>query len=424
MIVINRCKNILGEEQTLQIQSSDDLSIDAEGLTVMPALIDPHVHFRTPGSEYKENWKSGANAALAGGVTTVFDMPNNTPSCCTLERLLEKRHLIEEQLSEVDIPLRYHLYFGANKKTLDQIPLASKYTSAIKVFMGSSTGNLLIDDDKTLEKIFKLAKKYHLTVAIHAEDECILRERSKLFSHCKDPSVHSKIRDRSAAIKAVDKALFFSKKYGTRLYILHISTKEEVELIRKAKSENLTIFSETTPHYLFYTENSYQNLGTKIQMNPPLRSNSDQDSLWEGIYNGTIDAIGTDHAPHTFEEKTQPYGCAPSGVPGIETLLPLLLNAHHSGKISLEKILALTRTNVEHFFSLKKNNDLVLVDLNKQKKVEEENLKTKCAWSPFASLSLTGWPIFTILKEKIYKVDTKGRSILPLYSQQAIEAIK
>jgi dihydroorotase len=414
MIRIENVQDINGKVQTLNIESQDDLTIDAEGLTFLPGLTDPHVHFRTPGAEYKENWETGAASAIAGGVTRVFDMPNTSPACTTVQRLHDKKKIINEQLANIDIPLRYGLYFGADRKKLGQIPLVKYDVVGIKVFMGSSTGDLLVDDDITLDKIFKLAAKEDMIVGIHAEDECTLKKYSEIYKDLTTPSVHSKIRDRSAAEKSVSKAIALSEKYGTRLYVLHISTKEEVDLIRDAKSRGLNVFTETTPHHLFHTESAYQNLGCKAQMNPPLRKEEDLQALWNGIQDGTIDAIGTDHAPHTIQEKSLPYRQAPSGVPGLETLLPLLLNAHAERRITLEKIVAITRTNIDRLFSLKNNDDVVLVDLRKTKSVDTKNLKTKCAWSPFVGRMLQGWPIYTVVNGQAYKVDTEGNKVQQL----------
>ena len=175
-------------------------------------------------------------------------------------------------------------------------------------------------------------------------------------------------------------------------------------MVRQAKKDGIKVSLETTPHHLFLTEEDYKTLGTKAQMNPPLRTKADQKALWQGIADGTIDTIGTDHAPHTLEEKTKPYGEAPSGVPGIETHLPLLLNAHSKGKITLEKIVAVTHDNVEKLFGLPANDDIVLVDLNKKKEVRNVDLKTKCGWSPFAGRALQGWPIYTVLRGRVYKL--------------------
>ena len=405
MLTIKNVKNIKGETVTKKILSDQDEMIDATGLTMLPAVIDPHVHFRTPGQEDKENWESGARAAIAGGVTRVFDMPNNIPACVTETLLQEKKTLINKQLSNTGIPLRYGLFFGADAGHLEEISKVKNKIVGIKVFMGSSTGSLLIDNDEVFEKVCKIAAENNLIVAAHAEDEHILQELSKQNPESKDPKTHSKNRDRKAAIVALEKCIAASVRFGTKFYILHLSIKEEVALVRQAKRKGLPIYAETTPHHLFLSEDDYEKWGTRVQMNPPLRTKEDQKVLWDAVNEGIIDTIGTDHAPHLLSEKDKPFGHAPSGIPGIETSLPLLLNARSQGKLSLEKIVELTRINTESIFKIKPNDDIVLVDLNKEKIVGDNLLKTKCRWSPFSDQNLKGWPVYTVLKGKACNLD-------------------
>lgn len=369
----------------------------------LPALIDPHVHFRTPGAEYKENWESGANAAINGGVTTVFDMPNNTPSITTLEILEEKIKLVDTQLAKTDINLHRYFYLGATADNLSEIERCKDKIIAVKLFMGASTGNLLVSDHEIQKKIFEKCAALKIVVAVHAEDDDTINKEKENFPN---PTVadHGKIRPNIAAAIAVKKAIDLARSSGVTLYILHCSTAQEIELIRAAKKEGLPIFAETTPHHLFLTQTAYTSLGTKAQMNPPLRSQDDQNALWEAINDGTIDTVGTDHAPHTLQDKTQPYPASPSGVPGIETYLPLLINAHNQGKISLQKLVDITSANARKIFNLPQNNDFVLVDLNEEKTIKNENLKTKCRWSPFDGYTLKGSVKYTILNNKIYKI--------------------
>jgi len=419
MLIIKNAKSIDELETLYAFPNELDVVLDAEGrLMAIPALIDPHVHFRTPGQEHKENWISGAQAAVHGGVTTVIDMPNNTPSCITLERLLEKKKLINQQLSEAKIPLHYALYLGADQNHLDEIAKAKNEVIGIKVFMGSSTGDLLMTDDSALDQVFKIAAQENLLVSVHAEDEDIIQEKKKEYATSLDPATHSKIRDRSAAIRATSKAIDLAAKYNTRLFILHVSTKEEMELIRQAKKEGIHVYCEVTPHHLFLCDRDYAQWGTKVQMNPPIRTQEDQDSLWEAIHDGTVDTIGTDHAPHSREEKELPYGQAPSGIPGIETVLPLLLNAYHENKISLEKIIDLTHRNPKRLFGLGDTRDVVLVDLEREQLVAEDNLKTKCGWSPYAGRTLKGWPIFTLLNGHVYQVNGVGEYSPPVVANE------
>lgn len=381
--------------------NTQNAQIESDKLTVLPALIDPHVHFRMPGHEHKEDWQSGAWAALAGGYTTVFDMPNNSPSVIDEQTLNNKKSLIEKQLRQVNIPINYYLFFGATADNIVELDKVKNDIIGVKVFMGSSTGNLLVDKKEDQKKIFKKAAELNLIVAVHAEDEGMINnEKLKV----KNPTVndHSKIRNRQAAIKAVQQAIELAAEFKTKSYICHVSTKEEIEIIKQAKKQGIKVYAEVTPHHLFLNENDYDKLGALAQMNPPLRTADDNEALWQAINENIIDTIGTDHAPHTLEEKNEPYPQSPSGVPGIETCLPLLLDAHNKGKITLQKIIELTRINIQKIFNLPDNNDYVMVDLGLEKEVRNENLKTKCGWSPFNGWKLKGWPVSIVLSDKIY----------------------
>lgn len=369
-------------------------------------LIDPHVHFRTPGWEYKEDWTTAAKASLKGGYTTVFDMPNTLPPTVTVDALIEKKALIDKQLKEVGIPLRYYLYFGADKHHLNEIKKIKRQVIGIKIFMGCSTGGLVIDDEESLHAIFKIAAEENMLVAVHAEDEQRLKENEKKFTGVQPYSIHSKIRDESVAIIAIKKAIELVRLYKTRLYILHVSTRQEIDLIAQAKEEGLPVFAETTPHHLFLNISDYQTLKGKAVMNPPLRSSEHQIALFSAIKSGIIDTIGSDHAPHTVEEKAKSYGVCPSGVPGIETTLPLLFEAYHQNLLSLDNIINLTSRRAKKIFNLPDfPDDYVLVDLSLAKVVEDKHLSTKCQWSPFAGRLLRGWPVITVLKGHAYDLE-------------------
>ncbi|CDR33180.1 dihydroorotase [Criblamydia sequanensis] len=406
MIRILNVNKVDGSKGELCLLSEEDsYEIDGQGLLMLPAFIDPHVHFRIPGASHKEDWITGSYAALLGGVTTVFDMPNNTPNCTTLSAFKEKEVLIQKQLDQGGIPLRFHLYFGATKDNLKEIPKVKDHVIAIKVFMGSSTGDLLVDDDKTLEAIFKMAKDLDLLVALHAEDEKIISKNKLIYQNETDPSIHSKIRNREAAKAAVTKAIELTSKYGTRTSILHLSTEDEISLVKQAKKQGLPVFAEATPHHLFLTQESYKKFGNKVKVNPPLREDKDQEALWKGIQEGVIDYIGTDHAPHTLSEKSLNYKEAPAGIPSIELLLPLLLTAVDQGKIDLETLVKLTRTNIEKIFRLKEQTDFILVDLASSKKFKDEELKTKCQWSPYSDQMLKGRVAYVFIQNKLFHMD-------------------
>jgi dihydroorotase len=261
-----------------------------------------------------------------------------------------------------------------------------------------------MDDASRLHAIFSLAAAHDLLLAVHAEDESLIHERKKLFEPT-HPRMHSVIRNEEVALRATQSAIALARIYKTRLYLLHIGTKKEIETIQKAKEEGVNVFAETTPHHLFLTTDAYEQWGTKVQMNPPIRSQENVDALWKALSEGIIDTIGSDHAPHTLEEKAQPYGQAPSGIPGIETTLPLLLNACNEGRISLCSIVRLMRDRIFEIFRIPANEDYILVDMRKMKTIEEKQLKTKCGWSPYAGSRLQGWPVFTILKGHVYALE-------------------
>jgi len=404
VLKIKNVKNLDGEISDLIIESSESKTIDAEGkLVKLPGVIDPHVHVRTPGSEYKEDWKTFSQAAIRGGVTRVFDMPNNDPPCVNQTNLRLKKEIIDAQLKESGIPLAYDLYLGADANSLDQIGKVKDQVIGLKIYMGSSTGGLIMDADDVLDRAFQIAGQEDLLIAVHAEDESILQTNKKQYAGNRDPSIHSVIRSREAAISATKKAIALAEKYNNRLLICHTSTKEEIDLIREAKNNGLLVYCEVSTHHLFLDVNDYDRLKTLALVNPPLRDKSDCESLWKGIHDGVVDFIGTDHAPHILDEKMMPYGQAPSGMPGIETVLPLLLNAYNDKKISLEKIVYLTRINIEQIFGLQRTHDYVLVDLEMSKEVQISNLKTKCGWSPYSGQILKGWPVYTILQGKVYR---------------------
>lgn len=405
MIEIRNVQTTHGHRINYFVQSPEEKVIDADDLMLFPALIDPHVHFRVPGAEHKETWETGARAAIAGGVTTVFDMPNNTPSIITLERLQDKKQRVDEQLERCKIPLRYRFYFGADSNHLEELPKVKDQIIGLKIYMGSSTGDLLMSDPDALERAFRIAAQHDILVAVHAEDEHLIQINQKLHADRTDPAVHSEIRSPSAAARSVALAIELAKKYKTRLYIVHVSCKEELDCIRAAKKEGLPVYAEASPHHLFLHDEAYTVLGTKGLVNPPLRKHSDCEALWEAIHDGTIDTIGTDHAPHTIEEKMSPFRSAPSGFPSIELYFPLLLNAYHEKKISLKQIVYLTHTRPQEIFHLPLHDDLVLVDLNKTKIVEDGALKTKAKWSPYQGRTLQGWPKYTILAGKLFDLE-------------------
>lgn len=396
------------DNQTLDITLPKGNKHNIADLIALPAVIDPHVHFRTPGLTHKEDWLSGARVALRGGATYVFDMPNTIPPTMTQTRLIEKKALIDSMLQQAKIPLRYQLFLGADKNHLTEIAHAKQSCIGIKVFMGCSTGNLVIDDDESLHKVFEIAARENMLVAVHAEDEQMIVAQKKKYQHhpnAADYAMHSTIRSIEVATTAVAKAIRLSEIYGTKLYILHVSSADELTLIRDAKEKGLPVFAETTPHHLFFDDGLYETAHGFAQVNPPLRAAHHHDALIQGIHEGIIDTIGSDHAPHTRAEKQQPYGACPSGMPGLEFMLPMLLNAYHQQIFSLTEIVALTSKRVRQIFTLPHFQDWVIVNLKEKKHIQHHDTVSKCGHTPYAGQTLQGWPVYTVLNDVVYDLD-------------------
>ncbi|MEK7171650.1 MAG: dihydroorotase [Patescibacteria group bacterium] len=380
---------------------------DCSGLFILPGVIDMHVHFRDPGFTEKEDFKTGSLAAAAGGITTVVDMPNTDPPTLTFKDF-EEKCLIAKEKSVVN----FGLYMGFDGHNLDEIKKAksSPEFMGVKIYMGSSTGNLLVQDSAAIEELFKLG----LFVIVHAEDENIIRENKAKYladekSGAIDPSVHSLIRSPSAAREAVKTILHLAKKQNARVHITHVSTEAEVEELKKFASPLVT--ADCTPHHLFLTQSAYADRGNFVKVNPPLRTNQDRQALWKALHEGIIQVVATDHAPHTKKEKEQSYELAPAGVPGVETLLPLLLDAVNHGEATLEEVIKWTSGNPAKLLGFKNKGkieveadaDLIVVDMNKEQEVcgTGHKFKTKCNWSPFSGWKLKGWPVLTIVNGEI-----------------------
>ena len=373
--------------------------IDASNLHVMPGAIDPQVHFREPGLTHKEDIHHGSKGAVAGGVTTFFEMPNTNPATISVE-LLNKKNDIAKNTSVAN----YSFFIGATHDNIEEIKKVDN-NCGIKIFMGSSTGTLLVDDETALENIFAHATR---VIAVHAEDEDILNEVAQKIKPTKF-SDHVKMRPVEAAVAATKKAIKYALKYNKKLHILHLSTAEEVEIIRQHKSTNL-ITAETTPqHLLLESPDIYNRIGSLGQMNPPIREKYHQDELWKGLRDGTINCIATDHAPHTLEEKNNLYDKSPAGMPGIETSLPLMLNQVTAGKIELTDVVKWMCENVTKIYGVKNKGfikpgydaDITIIDMNKEKIVKGNQMQSKCGWSAFDNQKLKGWPVTTIVNGNI-----------------------
>ncbi len=370
-----------------------DKEEDLNGLVVLPGLIDVHVHFRTPGHPNKEDFTTGGKAAAAGGVTTVLDMPNTNPPIISQQDIDEKRQLIK------DCPVNYGIYVGA---TADNVDTLNKTDAvAIKVYMGSSTGSLLLDNIADFARLVEQTSKLIVT---HTENEDLIKYFSERYGHTK---MHHEMRDNLAAAIAIADAVTTSRYYDKRLHIAHMSTKEEVEFLRKFKTDNITC--EACPHHLFLTSAFFKQEGNKGKMNPPLRSDADQEALWQGIADGIVDIIATDHAPHTKEEKAVDFDTCPCGVPGVQTMLPLLLDAVNAGKLTLADLVRLCCTKPAEIFRIKERGalkegyyaDLAVVDLQREETISDKQQHSKCGWTPFDGTKVIGWPVMTIVNGAI-----------------------
>jgi dihydroorotase len=382
------------------VGSGADEVIDARHLLVMPGVIDPQVHFREPGLTHKEDIGSGSRAAAAGGVTAFLEMPNTRPPTTTIEALEAK-----QARAAATSLAHYGFFVGATPDNLSTLVALDRRDDVpgIKIFMGSSTGTLLVDKREDLDRIFAHG---HRPIAVHAEDEARLKERILAFSGRSDPEVHSEIRDETTAVLATELALDLSEKHGRRLHVLHLSTAREVELLRARGKGAGRVTAEVTPqHLLLHAPEAYRRLGTWAQMNPPLRSEEHSAALWAGLRDGTLDCIATDHAPHTREEKSAGYPSSPSGMPGVETALALMLDAAHRGLSSVEQVVAwMTEAPARVWRIIGKGRielgydaDLALVDLGLVQRIEDRKIRSRAGWNPFEGVPLTGWPVCTIL---------------------------
>lgn len=381
----------LGQEIT---NASPSHEIDARGLTLLPGVIDPQVHFREPGLEHKEDLFTASCACAKGGVTSFLEMPNTRPLTISQSALDDKL-----QRAASKCLVNYGFFIGATGDNLPDL-LSASPTPGIKVFMGSMHGQLLVSQEEVLEAIFAQGNRL---IAVHAEDQARINQRKQEFAGIEDPAIHSQIQDNQAALLATQLALKLSKKYQRRLHILHMSTAEEAELLRHDKPSWVT--AEVTPQHLLLNTSAYATIGSLAQMNPPLRSPHDNEVLWQALRDGIIDFIATDHAPHTLAEKAQTYPNTPSGMPGVETSLLLMLTAAMAGKCTVAQVVQWMSKAVAVAYGIPNKGeispgydaDLVLVDLKNYREVKREEVLSKCGWSPFEGWNLTGWPVITIV---------------------------
>ena len=409
-IINNKPQNLLIENGLIAYIGTDmpayDTLIDLHGKTLIPGLIDPHVHVRDLGQTDKEDWLSVSQAAIAGGVTTVFDMPNNKPPTVNLKNLNLKRNVARKSL------INYKFNIAVTEHNLDDVKeildTKPKDVSALKLFLSGSSANEYVENIETIKRIFDISLHYDLPVIIHTElQKCIEKFQAKVSN----PSVlnHNYLRNRECANRGTELVVDLAREIGNPIYIAHTSTAEEIDIIRKNKNK-AKIFCEVTPHHLLLDESILETAGNFGKVNPPIRTKADNLALWQGIADGTVDTIGTDHAPHKISEKSQAYNQAPSGFPGLETVLPLLLNEVNKGNLSIEKLIELTSKNVSKIFKitnrgeLKTGNyaDITIVDMDKKWQIQPEQFKTKAKYSPFAGFEGMGMPVMTFVNGEYY----------------------
>lgn len=390
--------NVLIENGTIidvsaSASATADEVIDAKGLHLIPGVIDDQVHFREPGLTHKEDLLTATRACAKGGVTSFLEMPNTKPTTTSVTALHDKLAIAAGRCL-----VNYGFYIGATPTNLAELQNATR-TPGIKIFIGSSTGDLLVDEQLALERIFG---ETTLPICAHCEDESTVRANAAALNGGKDVADHSRIRDNRAALIATKRAVDLAERHKHQFHVLHVSTAEEVEFLRGTSD---LISAEACPHHLFFSLDDYARLGTLIQMNPSIKSKADTEGVWKGLLDGTIEVIATDHAPHTLEEKRQPYPKSPSGLPAVENSLALMLNEVAHGRCLLSQVVSWMCEAPARIWHMKGKGairvgydaDLVLVDLNKTVEVRNEDQLTKCGWTPWHGTTLTGWPVRTLV---------------------------
>ncbi len=372
-------------------------TIDCTGLHVLPGVIDSQVHFREPGLEHKEDLESGSLSAVMGGVTAVFEMPNTNPLTTSADTLADKvRRGTRRMHSD------FAFWVGGTHDNVRDLPELERLPGAagIKVFMGSSTGSLLVEDDAGVEAILSVTRR---RAAFHSEDEQMLRDRKGLRVEG-DPRSHPVWRSSEVAMRCTERLVGIARKVGAKIHVLHISTAEEIRWLADKKD---VATCEITPHHLtLAAPDCYERLGTLAQMNPPVRTAEHRDALWWGIAQSVADVIGSDHAPHLLEEKAKPYPNSPSGMTGVQTLVPLMLDHVNAGRLSLERFVDLTSAGPQRIFGIATKGrialgydaDFTVVDMKRRETITNAKVASKCGWTPYDGVSVQGWPVGTIIR--------------------------
>jgi len=375
---------------------TSDETVDCRGLHILPGVIDTQVHFREPGLEHKEDLATGSLSAVMGGVTGVFEMPNTNPLTTTRETFEDK---IARATGRMHCDFAF--FIGGTHENVAELPVLERLPgcAGVKVFMGSSTGSLLVPDDGGVEAILRVINR---RASFHSEDEYRLEERKPLRVP-NDPTSHPVWRDVEAALRSTRRLVALAEKTGKRIHVLHISTAEEMVFLADHKD---VASVEVTPHHLTLDETAYVRLGSLAQMNPPVRDKAHRAGIWAGVHNGVADVLGSDHAPHTLEEKQKPYPQSPSGMTGVQTLVPIMLDHVNAGRMSLERFVDMSSAGPQRLFGIARKGriavgydaDLTIVDLKRRETITNGWIASKAGWTPYDGVAVTGWPVGTIIR--------------------------
>ncbi|MCR9205965.1 MAG: dihydroorotase [Halobacteriovoraceae bacterium] len=369
--------------------------LDLTGKTVLPGLIDSQVHFREPGLTHKEDIESGSRAAALGGICTFFEMPNTTPPTTTEESIKEK----VDKAKKVSY-VNFAFFMGATQHNVEELKKVGDLEGCcgIKIFLGSSTGSLLLYEENALLEVFKNTKGM---ISCHSENEDLLKERVSVRDEYKTAHGHPEWRNVETALSSTVRLIGLAKKAGRKVHVLHISTKEEMEFLKKNK--DACTVEVLANHLSLYAPDCYDRLDTFTQMNPPIRTIDHQEGIWLGIADGTVDVMGSDHAPHTRDEKEKGYPNSPSGMPGVQTIVPLMLNHMHNGKLTLQRLMQLLAEKPAELWGLNKGHieigrdaDFTVVDMERVVKITNEQQASKVGWTPYDGAEVKGWPTHTI----------------------------
>jgi dihydroorotase len=379
-------------------RASADETLDAKGLHILPGVIDTQVHFREPGATHKEDLETGSRAAALGGVTAVFDMPNTNPLTTGAAELEDKVRRAHHRMH-----CDFAFWVGGTHENVKDIPELERLPGAagIKVFMGSSTGALLVADDSGVAAILGQTRR---RAAFHSEDEYRLEER-KALRVPGDPSSHPIWRDEEAALKSTQRLVRIAREQHAAIHVLHVSTAEEIDFLAQHKD---VASVEVTPQHLTLSADDYARLGTRLQMNPPIRAPRHRERIWWGLQQGVADILGSDHAPHTLEEKAKPYPQSPSGMTGVQTLVPIMLDHVNAGRLTLERFVDMTSAGPARLFGIAGKGrvavgydaDFTLVDLKRRETITDQWSASRSGWTPYDGVTVTGWPVGTIVRGK------------------------